>query len=163
MAPRVRRSDRVKQSSYPRQSQPSRRWPQVTAATSAAMRGNRATNTRPELVVRRLLWGLGYRYRTHLTTLPGRPDIVFLARRCAIFVHGCFWHRHAGCPKASMPRKHIEYWGPKFERNVQRDTDNVANLRALGWRCLIVWECELSKQNFARRLITFLGPKRWSR
>ena len=98
-------------------------------------------HTGPEWAVRRLLHSNGYRYRLHPNTLPGRPDIVFLSRRKAIFVHGCFWHGH-GCDKGRAPKSRLDYWGPKLEANKARDARNEAALRELGWEILTVWQCE---------------------
>ncbi|WP_236846624.1 very short patch repair endonuclease [Bosea sp. Tri-49] len=99
-------------------------------------------NTTPEMVVRRLLHGLGYRYRLHTRDLPGRPDLVFKSKKKAIFVHGCFWHRHSGCRKATNPKTSIEFWQKKFERNVQRDAQVVEQLQTNDWQVLTVWQCE---------------------
>lgn len=100
-------------------------------------------NTRPEKAVRSLLHRMGYRFRLHRADLPGKPDIVLPKYHIAIFVHGCFWHRHAGCKRATMPVTNIYYWNRKFERNVARDMQNKAALECGGWSVLIVWECEL--------------------
>jgi DNA mismatch endonuclease (patch repair protein) len=132
-------------------------------AVSAIMRGNAGRNTRPELAVRRALSQLGYRYRLHDSVLPGRPDICFNGRRKVIFVHGCFWHQHASdkCPLRSQPRSNVGYWEAKLRRNVQRDADNVAALRSLGWIYKIVWECEINDSGHLRRLlVSFLGARR---
>lgn len=103
----------------------------------------RKKDTKPELVVRRLVHRLGYRFRLYRRDLPGTPDLVFASRRSAIFVHGCFWHRH-GCNLAGrVPLARPEYWGPKLDRNVERDRASEAALRALGWRVLTIWECEV--------------------
>lgn len=99
-------------------------------------------NTRPEITVRKAAHALGYRFRLHRSDLPGRPDMVFPRLRLVIFVHGCFWHRHAGCKKATMPKSQIEFWHDKFERNVLRDADNVSQLERLGWKVEVIWECE---------------------
>lgn len=99
-------------------------------------------DTIPEIKVRKAAHSLGYRFRLHRADLPGRPDIVFPRLRLAIFVHGCFWHRHADCKKASMPKSKVEFWRDKFERNVARDAANVAELERLGWRVEVIWECE---------------------
>ena len=109
------------------------------------MRAVKCKDTKPEMAVRRLVHGMGYRYRLHRKGLPGRPDLAFGPRRKAIFVHGCFWHQHsaAGCRGARMPRARIDYWRPKLERNKERDGRNVAELAELGWDALIVWECWL--------------------
>lgn len=100
-------------------------------------------DTKPELLLRRALHALGVRYRLHVKGLPGKPDLVFARRRVVIFVHGCFWHRHAGCKVASTPKSNTEFWQAKFTRNVERDASTVAALEAQGWRVIIAWECEL--------------------
>ena len=120
---------------------------------SALMAKVRGKNTSPEMAVRRLLFGLGYRYRLHVSNLPGRPDIVFPGRRKVIFVHGCFWHRHPGCPKASTPKSRVEYWEEKFSRNVERDREAVRKLNAEGWDVLIVWECETKRAEVLKRML----------
>lgn len=101
----------------------------------------RSKNTKPEMVVRKAAHALGLRFRLHRRDLPGTPDLVFPGRRIALFVHGCFWHRH-GCTKATTPASNVGYWTAKFERNVERDARNAAELRKLGWRCVRIWECE---------------------
>lgn len=117
----------------------------------------RGKDTRPELVVRRLLHRLGYRFRLHDRMLPGSPDIVFRSRRKVIFVHGCFWHRHACCKYASTPRSRIDFWTAKFTANVNRDRLTEAALTALGWGGLVVWECEVGNvEELAERLRAFL-------
>lgn len=109
------------------------------------MSGIRGKNTQPEMLVRRLLHAMGYRYRLHARELPGKPDIVFRRRRIAIFVHGCFWHRHPDpeCRLARMPKSRVDFWQPKLEGNRMRDEANVAALEAMGWKVLLVWECQL--------------------
>lgn len=106
----------------------------------------RGKDTNPELMVRRLVHALGYRYRLHKRDLPGCPDLVFARRRKVIFVHGCFWHRHpdSSCKLARLPKSRLEFWVPKFEANVARDSRNEAELRARGWDVLVIWECELN-------------------
>lgn len=99
-------------------------------------------NTGPELVVRRLLHGLGYRYTLHSAKLLGRPDIVFPARRKVIFVHGCFWHGH-GCSKGKLPKSKLDYWQPKIARNKGRDERVLLSLRQQGWKPLVVWQCQV--------------------
>lgn len=126
-------------------------------ARSAQMRLIRSKDTKPELAVRRALFALGYRYRLHSAKLPGKPDLVFPSRRKAIFIHGCFWHRHQGCKKTRMPKTRLDYWEPKFAANVARDTRNQAELRAEGWRFMVVWECELHDiGRLTRRIVRFL-------
>jgi DNA mismatch endonuclease (patch repair protein) len=127
-------------------------------ATSERMRRVRSKDTAPEMRVRRLVHGLGYRYRLHAPDLPGTPDLVFRGRKKVIFVHGCYWHRHPGCKRASTPRERRDYWQAKFDRNVARDTRNLADLRAEGWDALVVWECELKDEQHLRNAINnFLG------
>lgn len=120
----------------------------------------RHRDTKPEMLVRRLLHAMGFRYRLHDKRLPGSPDIVFASRKKAIFVHGCFWHRHpdAGCALARMPKSRLDFWRPKLEGNRTRDVRHQSELDALGWRYLIVWECELrNKEQFRNRLLAFLA------
>ena len=113
---------------------------------------------KPEMRVRRLLHGLGYRYRLHRTDLPGRPDLVFPARRKVVFVNGCFWHRHDGCPRVRIPATNRAYWLAKLERNHARDARNVAALQEQGWAVLTVWECQLRDLPAAtQQMIAFLG------
>lgn len=99
-------------------------------------------NTAPEWRVRRAAHALGLRFRLHRRDLPGTPDLVFPRWRKVIFVHGCFWHRHVGCSKASTPKTRSSYWEEKFRQNVRRDKRNAASLRKAGWSVLIIWECE---------------------
>jgi DNA mismatch endonuclease (patch repair protein) len=105
----------------------------------------RGRDSKPEMLVRRLLHAMGYRYRLHDRTLPGSPDIVFRGRRKAIFVHGCFWHRHEDihCKLARMPKSRLEFWGPKLEGNRQRDLRNQDELTQLKWQFLVLWECQI--------------------
>ena len=101
-------------------------------------------NTSPELAVRRILRDLGFSgYRLHRKDVPGHPDIAFLGRRKVIFVHGCFWHRHARCPMSSKPKTRTDFWEEKFKKNVNRDRKNYRSLKNLGWSILVIWECEL--------------------
>lgn len=100
-------------------------------------------NTKPELLLRSKLHREGFRFRLHARELPGRPDIVLPRYRTAIFVHGCFWHRHSGCRNATMPSTRREFWADKFEGNVERDNRNQEALRQAGWTVEVVWECEL--------------------
>lgn len=105
----------------------------------------RSKNTTPELVVRKALWARGYRFRLHRNDLPGKPDIVLPSRRVAVFVHGCFWHRHPACRCASTPKTRTEFWTAKFARNVDRDEQAMTRLAELGWRTHVVWECETKR------------------
>lgn len=98
--------------------------------------------TKPELAVRKLAHSLGYRFRLHRRDLPGRPDVVFSKRNIALFVHGCFWHRHENCRFAYMPKSNIEFWQTKFKNNVARDARVETELKRLGWRVATIWECE---------------------
>ncbi len=114
-------------------------------------------NTEPEMVVRRLLHRLGYRYALHRRDLPGRPDLVFGPRRKVVFVHGCFWHGHH-CHKGRLPASRVEYWSEKIENNRARDATNVSDLQAGGWEVRVIWECETAAPNsLRRRLIRFLN------
>jgi len=103
----------------------------------------RSRDTAPEKAVRSLLHRLGFRFRLHRTDLPGTPDIVLPRYRTAIFVNGCFWHRHSGCKYAYVPKSRLDFWLPKFEANVHRDRVVAEQLKVLGWQVLVVWECEL--------------------
>lgn len=116
----------------------------VDAATrSRMMKGIRSKDTQPEITVRKYLHSQGFRYRLHSRKLPGSPDLVLPKYRLAIFVHGCFWHRHQGCKYATTPANNAERWKLKFAANTERDARKEAMLRAAGWRVLVVWECEL--------------------
>jgi DNA mismatch endonuclease (patch repair protein) len=114
----------------------------VPDARRMLMRRVKGTNTKPELAVRRALHAMGYRFRLHRRDLPGRPDIVLPRHRIAIFVHGCFWHRHAGCRGATTPKTRTDFWAAKFDANIARDRAAEEALKAAGWRVLIIWECE---------------------
>jgi DNA mismatch endonuclease (patch repair protein) len=110
----------------------------------------RGKNTGPELVVRRLVHGMGFRYRLHVRSLPGRPDLVFRNLKKVIFVHGCFWHRHGdpSCKLARLPKSRLEFWQVKLESNRQRDLKTLESLNELGWEVLEVWECQLHHLDF---------------
>lgn len=110
------------------------------------MRKIRSKDTSPELVVRKLAFGLGYRYRLHRKDLPGKPDLVFPGRKKIIFVHGCFWHQHQDpeCKIARVPKSRESYWLPKLQHNVERDLKHRKELEHLGWSVLVIWECEVS-------------------
>ncbi|MFD1331105.1 very short patch repair endonuclease [Methylopila musalis] len=109
---------------------------------SAVMARIKGKNTGPEVRVRKVAHAMGLRFRLNRTDLPGKPDLVFPKFRVALFVHGCFWHQHDGCRRASMPKSKTEYWGPKLRRNVERDALVAPALELLDWRAVIIWECE---------------------
>ena len=104
----------------------------------------KSKDTKPEMILRKSLHELGFRYRLHSSDLPGKPDMIFPKFQICIFVHGCFWHRHEGCSRSTMPKTNTLFWQEKFHRNKNRDIENVIRLFDLGWRVEIVWECELS-------------------
>ncbi len=108
------------------------------------MAGIKGQNTKPEIIVRKLVHGMGFRFRLHRKDLPGSPDLVFPRLRKVIFVHGCFWHRHSGCKFAYIPKSNTQVWLNKLETNTRRDARVTNALGALGWKILIVWECETS-------------------
>ncbi len=110
---------------------------------SENMRRIRSEDTKPELIVRKIVYGLGVRYRLHRKELPGHPDLVFASRKKVIFVHGCFWHQHEACAGGRLPRSRNEYWDKKLQRNVERDRKTMLQLKEMGWEALIIWECEL--------------------
>jgi DNA mismatch endonuclease (patch repair protein) len=128
---------------------------------SETMRRVHSVDTSPELALRRFLHRLGYRYRLHDPALPGKPDLVFPSRRKIIFVHGCFWHGHA-CPAGrNRPVSNTGYWGAKLARNQTRDRKHGRCLRALGWRVMVVWECQLANlDRIADRITRFLNDAR---
>ena len=120
----------------------------------------RSADTIPEMFVRRLVHGMGYRYRLHRRDLPGTPDLVFPSKRRVIFVHGCFWHRHpdSGCALARLPKSRLDFWKPKLEGNRERDVKNQRGLRDLGWNVLVIWECQLRDVGMLRaRIEEFLA------
>lgn len=119
-------------------------------ARSDQMRRIRGRDTKPELAVRRTLHRMGYRFRLHRRDLPGSPDIVLPRLRTVIFVHGCFWHQHAGCRLARLPRSRLDYWLPKLARNAARDAEAMEALAKQGWSALVVWECEAAESDELR-------------
>lgn len=130
------------------------------------MRQITSKDTKPELVLRSLLHRAGYRYSLHSSALPGKPDLIFTSRKAVILVHGCFWHQHHFCQDGHVPESRTEYWVPKLARNVERDKRVQKELRALGWRVLIIWECELKSPRKvlvkAKRFLdkSFVGRKK---
>lgn len=113
---------------------------------SARMSRIKGKNTKPELVVRRLVHRMGYRYRLHGKGLPGHPDMVFSKSRKVIFVHDCFWHRHCGCPLARLPKSRLDFWEPKLTANAARDELTCRRLSDMGWKVLTIWECEVKNE-----------------
>lgn len=125
---------------------------------SLIMAAVHSENTGPEMAVRKMVHRLGYRYRLHVATLPGRPDLVFPGRRKVIFVHGCFWHRHRKCRYATSPKTRRTFWKAKFDLNVERDGRNTRELKRMDWAVMTVWQCELKKpERLAGRLDDFLS------
>lgn len=128
------------------------------ADRSRIMSRVRARDTQPELIVRSTLHRLGFRFRLHRSDLPGKPDIVLPKFRKVIFVHGCFWHQHQGCSKATRPHTNSEFWNAKLDRNIGRDLENYAALVSLSWESLVIWECETRQTDrLIQRLMDFLG------
>lgn len=120
----------------------------------------RGRDTKPEMLVRRLTHGMGYRYRLHRRGLPGSPDLVFPSRKKVIFVHGCFWHQHLdpGCKLARLPKSKLDFWGPKLETNRERDERSLVLLAELGWDVLVIWECQTkNREELQVRIGEFLG------
>ena len=131
-------------------------WPDVPEARRVVMRAVRSKDTKPEMVVRRLTHGMGFRYRLHRNDLPGRPDLVFPGRRKVIFVHGCFWHHH-DCQAGRLPQTRRAFWKAKLHGNRARDERHAAALAEGGWKALTLWECELADRDALRtRLLLFL-------
>mgnify|MGYP000565422481 CR=1 FL=1 len=135
----------------------------VDAVRSRIMRAVRRSHTGPELLVRKLLHELGYRFRLQRRDLPGTPDIVLPKHRTVIFVHGCFWHRHKGCQKATMPKTRGEFWREKFNRNVSRDRYVERALVNEGWRVLTIWECETRQSETLRAKLSGALKRRTAR
>ena len=124
-----------------------------TSERSQLMAKVRGSDTKPERNVRRVAHALGLRFRLHRRDLPGTPDLVFPKHRLALFVHGCFWHRHPGCKRATMPRSRAEFWRNKLSRNVARDQAAISKLREKGWRVKIIWECETRQPDALKKLL----------
>ncbi len=121
------------------------------------MRRIKSKDTKPEIFVRKMVYAMGYRYRLHAKELPGQPDLVFRKKKKAIFVHGCFWHQHEECKQGHIPKSNLPYWIPKLERTKKRDAGNLEKLKGLGWKILVVWECEVKEfTSLKARLQKFL-------
>lgn len=132
----------------------------TSAHTSYRMSRVRSRNTKPEMIVRKIAHELGFRFRLYRKDLAGTPDLVFPRLRSVVMVHGCFWHRHPGCRRASTPASRADYWLAKFARNVERDTAVSRQLESDGWRILVIWECETSDLPMLRkRLHGFLTSR----
>lgn len=117
----------------------------------------KSKNTKPEKLLRSLLFSNGYRFRLHDKKIPGKPDIIFKSKKKVIFVHGCFWHRHKGCKYSTMPKSNIDFWKVKFEQNINRDLKVQKEIKASNWNFMIIWECELKKlTTLPRKIIDFL-------
>jgi DNA mismatch endonuclease (patch repair protein) len=128
-----------------------------SAERSALMARVSSRDTRPEMAVRRAAHALGLRYRLHRRDLPGTPDLVFARFRTVVFIHGCFWHRHAGCRRATTPKTRRDFWQTKFDANVERDRRTVAALESAGWAVVVIWECEaIDEQPLKLRLQSLL-------
>ncbi len=129
--------------------------PEERSRIMAKVRGK---DTSPEKFVRSLIHRMGYRFRLHSKDLPGKPDIVLPRHKKVVFVHGCFWHQHEGCPHAARPTSNTEYWNKKLDRNVIRDRESVQKLEYLGWNVLVIWECETRDQErLIEKLKNFLS------
>lgn len=128
------------------------------AVRSYNMSRIRGSNTRPELAVRSLLHGMGYRFRLKSSSVPGKPDLVLPRYKVAVFVHGCFWHRHEGCRYATNPKTKNEFWQQKFESNIRRDKHVNELINEIGWHQMVIWECEIKhKENLKRKIISFFN------
>jgi len=117
-----------------------------------------AKNTKPEIIVRSVLHKAGYRFRLHVSTLPGKPDIVLAKYKTVVFVNGCFWHRHVGCKYTYTPKSRIEFWEEKFRRNIERDQFNKRSLEQLGWKVVTVWECETENEHILEEQLKMFLP-----
>ncbi len=133
----------------------------VNKQTRSKMMSNiKSKNTKPELTIRSLLHQKGFRFRIHDKNLPGKPDIVLKKYNAVIFIHGCYWHRHENCKLASTPRQNVEFWNKKFSDNMRRDSEVFYQLKLLGWRTAVIWECSIrDKKNlpdYVDRLVSWL-------
>lgn len=128
----------------------------TVAERSECMRRIQGKNTRPEMIVRRLVFSMGYRYRLHRQDLPGCPDLVFPRFKKVVFVHGCFWHSHPGCRRATVPKSNKKYWCSKLEKNRIRDQASQIALQSLGWKAMVIWECEIKNSDLTEKIRQFL-------
>ena len=120
----------------------------------------KSKNTKPEITVRKIIYSLGYRYRLHRKDLPGKPDLAFIKKKKVIFINGCFWHGHSGCKKSALPDTNYEFWNDKIKKNVNRDTLNYKRLKDMGWKYLVIWQCEIKNdklENIKSKIIHFLN------
>ncbi|EWY40534.1 XorII very short patch repair endonuclease [Skermanella stibiiresistens SB22] len=131
----------------------------VDPARSALMAKIGPRDTRPEMRVRKLAHAMGLRYRLHRRDLPGKPDMVFPSRRVALFVHGCFWHRHPGCKANRLPKTRVDFWEAKFQGNVERDARVTAELERRGWTVLVIWECETRDEDHLRAVLSAIRSR----
>lgn len=134
-----------------------RHKPKAPLTRSENMSRIRGKDTGPEMAVRRAFWAAGLRYRLYDKSLPGKPDLVFPKRRTVVFVHGCFWHSHEGCPNFRLPKTRADWWAAKLARNKARDDEVRAALEAAGWRVMVVWECETESEELLQALVRELG------
>ena len=130
---------------------------------SRIMAAVHSKNTGPELLVRRFLWSKGMRYRLHASNVPGTPDITLRRHKLAIFVHGCFWHGHVGCPRGRLPKSRLEYWSAKIDANKKRDLETAEQLNQEGWHQVVIWECQLRTQQTASTTLSQLWSEIRSR
>ncbi|WP_395019813.1 very short patch repair endonuclease [Dongia sp.] len=127
---------------------------------SEVMARVKSKNTVPELTVRKALWSAGLRYRLHDKRVPGRPDLTLTSRKIAVFVHGCFWHGHEGCPRHRIPKSRVEWWTAKIDRNKARDVEVRSQLTDAGWRPMVIWECEVEKPEALARFVADVAPNK---
>ena len=123
------------------------------------MKSIKSRNTKPEVFLRKFLYSKGLRYRINYKKLPGKPDIVLVSRKLAIFVHGCFWHQHKNCEITNIPKSNSEFWYNKFKINTKRDVKNRKEIETLGWKSLVIWECEILDKNRKRRNLNKISRK----
>ncbi len=127
---------------------------------SKIMAAVRSKDTKPEMMIRRLVYSMGYRYKLHSDALPGKPDLVFSSKKKVVFVHGCFWHGHNGCNKAQLPKSRTDFWQDKIENNVRRDKRVKRALNRKGWRYLIIWQCQINNlEKVKAKIYTFLNNR----